>query len=108
MSVIGGVALFALGVAAGGGVLGYTQWAVRTQTAQLRRENEHLKESAWRDKLDYETHKAYNQGYRDGRLSPASEAEKFAEFVEDHNIDFRGQRRKRRVYGEAAEGTEPQ
>ena len=52
--------------------------------------------SAWQEKLEYETHKAYRQGYREGRLSPANDAERFAEFVEDRNIDFRGQRRRDR------------
>jgi hypothetical protein len=100
MSVFGGIALFALGVAAGGGAIIYNQGTVKRQTAQLRRENEHLKESAWHDRLEFETQKAYSRGYRDGRMSPANDAEKFAEFVEQNNIDFRGQRRKRKTYGE--------
>ena len=58
------------------------------ETAQLRRENEHLKSSAWKDRLDYETQRAYSEGFRDGRLSPANEAEKFAEMIERNNIDF--------------------
>ena len=104
MGVIGGIALFTFGIATGGGVVVFTQRVVKNQTAQLRRENEHLKESAWRDRLEYDKHRAYARGYKDGRLSPANDAERFAEFIEDRNIDFRGQRRRQKVYG--AEGAE--
>lgn len=95
MSVFGGIVLFTLGVAAGGGAVIFNQKCVRDQTSQLRRENEHLRESAWLDRVEFVKHKAYQRGYRDGRQSPANEVEKFAEFVEDHNIDFRAPRRRR-------------
>lgn len=96
MSVFGGIVLFMAGVATGSGLVIANRVNVQRETAQLRRENEHLRNSAWQDKLEYETHKAYWKGYREGRLSPANDAERFAEFVEDHNIDFRGQRRRNR------------
>ena len=95
MSVIGGIALYALGVVTGGGLVIANRLNLRKETTQLRRENEHLKMSAWKDRLLYETDRAYWDGYKDGRLSPANDAEKFAAFVEDRNIDFRGQRRRR-------------
>lgn len=95
MSVFGGILLFTLGVAAGGGAVAFNHKCVKDQTSQLRRENEHLKDSAWLDRIEYSKHKAYARGYRDGRLSPANDAEKFAEFIEENNIDFRGQRRRR-------------
>ena len=96
MSVFGGVLLFVTGVATGSGLVIANRMNVKRETTQLRRENEHLRNSAWQDKLEYETHKAYRQGYREGRLSPANDAERFAEFVEERNIDFRGQRRRDR------------
>ena len=96
MSVFGGIVLFMAGVATGSGLVIANRVNVQRETAQLRRENERLKNSAWQDKLEYETHKAYRNGYREGRLSPANDAERFAEFVEDHNIDFRSQRRRNR------------
>ena len=94
MSVFGGILLFAAGIATGSGLVIANRVNVQRETTQLRRENEHLRNSAWQDKLEYATHKAYRQGYREGRLSPANDAERFAEFVEDRNIDFRGQRRR--------------
>lgn len=106
MSVFGGIALFTLGVVAGGGAVAFNHKCVKDQTSQLRRENEHLKNSAWLDRIEYSKHKAYARGYRDGRLSPANDAEKFAEFIEENNIDFRGQRRRRKGYGEDAEGAD--
>ena len=96
MSVFGGIVLFMAGVATGSGLVIANRVNVQRETAQLRRENEHLKNSAWQDKLEYEYTKAYRKGYHDGRLSPANEAERFAEFVEDRNIDFRGQKRRSR------------
>ena len=96
MSVIGGILLFAAGIATGSGLIIANRVNVQRETTQLRRENEHLRISAWQDKLEYATHKAYRQGYREGRLSPANDAERFVEFVEDRNIDFRGQRRRER------------
>ena len=88
--------MFVTGVATGSGLVIANRMNVKRATTQLRRENEHLRNSAWQDKLEYETHKAYRQGYREGRLSPANDAERFAEFVEERNIDFRGQRRRDR------------
>ena len=88
--------MFVTGVATGSGLVIANRMNVKRETTQLRRENEHLRNSAWQDKLEYETHKAYRQGYREGRLSPANDAERFAEFVEERNIDFRGQRRRDR------------
>lgn len=96
MSVFGGILLFAAGIATGSGLVIANRMNVQRETSQLRRENEHLRNSAWQDKLEYEYSKAYRKGYREGRLSPANEAERFAEFVEDRNIDFRGQRRRNR------------
>ena len=96
MSVIGGILLYAVGVATGGGLVIANRINVHRETAQLRRENEHLKSSAWQDRLEYETNKAYTKGYREGRLSPANDAERFAELVEERNIDFRSQRRRDR------------
>lgn len=96
MSVFGGIVLFIAGVATGSGLVIANRVNVQRETAQLRRENEHLKNSAWKDRLDYETAKAYGEGYRKGRLSPANDAEKFADFIEQNNIDFRGQRRRNR------------
>ena len=96
MSVFGGILLFAAGVATGSGLVIANRVNVQRETAQLRRDNENLRNSAWHDKLEHESSRAYRQGYHDGRFSPASEAERFAEFVEDRNIDFRGQRRRSR------------
>jgi len=96
MSVIGGVLLYVLGVATGGGLVIANRINVHRETSQLRRENEHLKSSAWQGRIEYATHKAYSRGYRDGRMSPANDAERFAEFIDERNIDFRGQRRRER------------
>ena len=103
MSVFGGIVLFVAGVATGSGLVIANRVNVQRETAQLRRENERLRNSAWQDKLEYESSKAFREGYREGRLSPANDAERFAEFVEDRNIDFRGQRRRDRR-GQADQG----
>ena len=94
MSVFGGIVLFVAGLAAGSGLVIANRVNVQRETAQLRRENEHLRTSAWKDRLEYEASKAYRKGYQEGRLSPANEAEKFVDFIEQNNIDFRGPRRR--------------
>lgn len=89
MSVFGGIMLFAAGVATGGGLILYNQFSVANQTSQLRRENEHLKQSAWKDRLEYESDRAYRKGYNEGRKSPLSDVERLAETLESRHIDFR-------------------
>lgn len=89
MSAIGGVILFVAGVIIGGGAVKYNRWCVESQTSQLRRENEHLRTSAWQDRLEYETDKAWNKGYREGRKSPMSDVERLADTLEERHIDFR-------------------
>lgn len=103
MSVFGGIVLFTLGVATGGGLVIGNRVAVQRETAQLRRENEHLKTSAWKDRLEYETTRAYHRGYKEGRLSPANDAEKFVQLVEDRGITLGGQGRRRRAQAERDE-----
>ena len=89
MSVFGGIALFVAGVAVGGGAVILHQTEVRRASAQLRRENEHLKASAWRDRLEFETYKAYGDGYYDGSKNPMTDVERFADFLERRHIDYR-------------------
>lgn len=103
MSVFGGIALFSLGVATGSGLVIGHRVAVNRETSQLRRENEHLKTSAWKDRLDFETARAYNKGFKEGRLSPASDAEKFVQLVEDQRITLGGQNRRRQPSDKNAE-----
>lgn len=89
MSVIGGIFLFAAGVAAGSGAVVFNRICVNRESEQLRRENEHLKTSAWYDRLEFEAYKAYGDGYYDGSRSPMSDVEKFADFLERRKIDYR-------------------
>lgn len=90
MSVFGGIMLFAAGLAVGGGAVVFNRWTAEAQTSQLRRENEHLKQSAWKDRLEYETDRAWRRGYHEGRTKPMTEAERFVEMMDHGNIDFRG------------------
>ena len=96
MSVFGGILLYVAGVGTGSGLLIAHRLYVNRETAPLRRANKHLEECAWKDRLQHETERAYNDGFREGRLSPANDAERFAEFVQERNVDFRGQRRRDR------------
>lgn len=89
MSVIGGIMLFAAGIAVGGGAVKFNRWCVESQTSQLRKENEHLRTSAWKDRLEYETDRAYRNGYHEGRKSPMSDVERLADTLEERRIDFR-------------------
>ena len=89
MSVIGGVMLFAAGVAVGGGAVIFNRVSVMRESEKLRRENEHLKTSAWMDRLEFEAYKAYGDGYYDGSRSPMSDVEKFADFLERRRVDYR-------------------
>lgn len=89
MSVFGGIMLFAAGVALGGGAVKFNRWCVESQTSQLRRENEHLRNSAWQDRLEYETDRAWRKGYHEGRKSPMSDVERLADTLEERHIDFR-------------------
>lgn len=96
MSVIGGILLFGAGLVVGGGAVVYNHRSILRETDKLRRENGNLKNSAWEDRLQYETDRAYRKGYKDGRMSPANDAERFAHMIEERNIDFRAQGGKKR------------
>ena len=100
MSVIGGIIVFVLGVAAGLGAATGVLILVKRAMSELRKKNRHLEVSAWRDRLDFETDKAYragySRGYRKGRASPMNDVERLAATLEDHNVDSRtGPARKR-------------
>lgn len=88
MSVIGGILLFTAGVAIGGGAVIFNRWSVQRESEQLRRENDHLKDAAWRDRLEYEVDRGYREGYYDGSRSPLSDVEKFADLLERRRIDY--------------------
>lgn len=89
MSVIGGVLLFAAGTAMGAGAVIFNRRSVEAQTWQLRRENEHLKQSAWKDRLEYESDKAFRRGYYEGRKNPMTDIERLADTLESRRVDFR-------------------
>ncbi len=94
MSVFGGVMLFVAGVAIGAGAVSYNQYSIRRETKQLRREVEDLKTASWQDAMAYKQDKAYREGYEKGRRSPLTDVEQFADFLEEHKIDFRTQRKR--------------
>lgn len=96
MSVIGGILLFVAGITVGGSAVAYNHYSVQRVTTSLRKENEHLKESSWRDKMDFETSKAYGKGYRDGRRNPLTDVERFADTLEEGGFDFKMTRRAKR------------
>ena len=94
MSVFGGILLFIVGVAAGLAAAAGIAILVQRLMSQLKKENKHLKESAWRDRLEYETDKAYHtgysRGYRKGRADPLSDVERLAATIQEKRMDFRG------------------
>lgn len=89
MSIIGGIMLFLAGVATGSGAVILYWHGIRKHTAGLRRENSDLKANAWRDRMEYETGKAYRRGYSAGRRNPLSDVERFADTLANRHIDFR-------------------
>jgi len=101
MSAIGGIIIFVLGIGAGLGAAVGIVILVKRLTEPLRRANKHLETSAWNDRLEFESRKAFHagyvRGYRKGRDNPLSDVERLAATLEEHNIDFRtGSTRKRR------------
>lgn len=103
MGVIG-ILIFVIGLAAGLAAAAGIAILIQRVMAQLKRENKHLKESAWRDRLEFETSKAYrvgfNRGYQKGRADPLNDVERFAATLKEHNIDFRtGPAKKRGTSG---------
>lgn len=94
MGVIGGIIIFVLGVAAGLGAAAGVLILVKRAMSELRKKNRHLEMSAWRDRLEFETDKAYrtgySRGYRKGRASPMSDVERLAATIEEKRMDFRG------------------
>lgn len=94
MGVIGGIIIFVLGVAAGLGAAAGVLILVKRAMSELRKKNRHLEVSAWRDRLEFETDKAYrtgySRGYRKGRASPMSDVERLAATIEEKRMDFRG------------------
>lgn len=93
MSTIGGILLFVAGLACGGSAVAYNQYSIKNAIKGLQKENDHLKESSWKDRLDYETNRAYGKGYHDGRRVPISDVERFAETLDGGNFEFRMQRK---------------
>ena len=93
MSVIGGIMLFVSGVAVGGGAVIFNHCTIESQTRGLRRENERLKTSAWEDRMEYAQDKAYRRGYSDGRKSPISDVERFADTLEQGGYEFKMKRK---------------
>ena len=89
MSVIGGILLFTAGAALGGGAVIFNRYCIRRETEPLRRENEHMRDSAWSDLVKYRSDEAYREGYYDGSRHPLSDVEKFADLLERHKIDYR-------------------
>ena len=89
MSVFGGIMLFVAGVATGGGAVVFNRHCVQKETSQLRRENEHLKQAAWNDRLEFESERAFRRGYHEGRKSPLSDVEKLADTLEQHRAQLR-------------------
>lgn len=92
MTVFGGVLLFVSGVIVGGGAVAYNHYSVRRATSGLRKENERLKDAAWKDAVVYKEDRAYREGYEKGRRSPLSDVEKLADTMERRGVDFRGPR----------------
>lgn len=94
MSVLGGIIIFVLGIAAGLGAAAGIYVLMRRALADLRKRNRYLEVSAWRDRLEFETDKAYrtgySRGYRKGRANPMSDVERLAATIEEKRMDFRG------------------
>lgn len=93
MGVIGGILIFVFGLGAGLAAAAGIAILIQRVMAQLKKENRHLKESAWKDRLEYETNRAYrvgyHRGYLKGRDDPMSDVERLASTIKKHNIDFR-------------------
>lgn len=94
MSAIIGILVFVLGLAAGLGAAAGVIVLLKKATAELRRRNRRLETSAWEDRLEFETYKAYrsgySRGYRRGRANPLSDVERLAETIREKRMDFRG------------------
>jgi len=95
MSVLGGVLLYAAGVVTGAGAVLFNHWSVESRTSQLRKENEHLKTSAWEDRMEYAQDKAFRKGFNEGRKNPMSDVERFADTLSEGGYEFRMERRGR-------------
>lgn len=98
MSVFGGILIFAFGMAAGLGLAVGICVLVKRALSDLRRRNRHLEVSAWRDRLEFETDKAfragYHRGYRKGRTNPITDVERLAATIQEKRMDFRGPARR--------------
>ena len=81
--------LFAAGLVTGGGAVLFNRYCVRRESEPLRRENEHMRDSAWKDLIKYKSDEAYREGYFEGSRHPLSDVEKFAELLNSHNVDYR-------------------
>jgi len=93
MGVFGGILVFTIGLAGGVSASVGAAIAIKKITAPIRKENRHLRDSAWNDRLEFETrrafHSGYVRGYRKGRDNPLSDVERLAATLEERNIDFR-------------------
>ena len=93
MGVIGGILVFAVGLAAGLVAAAGIVILIHRIITPIKRENRRLMDCAWKDRLDYETNRAYRVGYRrgyiTGRDDPLNDVERFAATLRKHKVDFR-------------------
>ena len=94
MSVIGAILIFVIGMAAGLCAAAGIAVLIKRAVTQLRKERDYLRQSAWKDRLEFETDKAYrvgyHRGYRRGRANPLTDVERLADTIREKNMDFRG------------------
>lgn len=100
MGAFGGILIFTIGVAGGVSASVGVAIVIKRIMAPIRKENRHLRDSAWMDRIEFESrrafHNGYMRGYRKGRDNPLSDVERLAATLEEHKVDFRtGPARKR-------------
>lgn len=99
MSVIGGILLFAAGIATGSGVLALHDWAVKravnavraqknAEIAKWKNAYERLQEDAGIMQQASDCADAFRRGKTVGRADPMTGAERFARTFEGRNVRF--------------------
>lgn len=92
MSVIGGVLLFAAGVAVGGCAVAYNRECVRSVQEKALEDWTNLKRELDELRIQDARDRAYRKGYSRGRKDPLTDAERLAKTFEGRNVEIRSRK----------------
>lgn len=92
MTVFGGILLFTMGVAVGGGAVSYHQGCIRAVEKHAAKEKETLRNEVYNVKFRTECDRAWREGYANGCQDPLTDAERLARTFRGRRVDIRSRK----------------